>query len=151
MLCKDRSPEVHTVVGLSNVCFGLKPAARVVLNTAFLHELREAGLTGAIVHASQDPAEDRIPDEQWNAALDLIYDRRREGFDPLTHFIGLFPGDDAADGPRVAREELRRAADRGEAQAAHHRRREGPGGRPRRGDAERVRRWTSSTTSCSTA
>jgi 5-methyltetrahydrofolate--homocysteine methyltransferase len=84
-------PKCHTVVGLSNVSFGLKPAARVVLNSAFLHELREAGLTGAIVHASKILPSNRIPQEQWDAALDLIYDRRREGFDPLTHFIGLFP------------------------------------------------------------
>ena len=86
-------PSCHTVVGLSNVSFGLKPAARVVLNSAFLHELREAGLTGAIVHASKILPKNRIPHEQWNAALDLIYDRRRENFDPLTHFIGLFPDD----------------------------------------------------------
>lgn len=84
-------PKCHTVVGLSNVSFGLKPAARVVLNSAFLHELRDAGLTGAIVHASKILPQNRIPVEQWNAALDLIYDRRREGFDPLTHFVGLFP------------------------------------------------------------
>ena len=88
----QRTARCHTVVGLSNVSFGLKPAARVVLNSAFLHELREAGLTGAIVHASKILPRNRIPQEQWNAALDLIYDRRREGFDPLTHFIGLFPG-----------------------------------------------------------
>jgi 5-methyltetrahydrofolate--homocysteine methyltransferase len=86
-------PKCHTVVGLSNVSFGLKPAARVVLNSAFLHELREAGLTGAIVHASKILPKNRIPEEQWNAALDLIYDKRREGFDPLTHFVSLFPDD----------------------------------------------------------
>jgi 5-methyltetrahydrofolate--homocysteine methyltransferase len=91
-------PNCHTVVGLSNVSFGLKPAARVVLNSAFLHELREAGLTGAIVHASKILPKNRIPEAQWAAALDLIYDRRREGFDPLTHFIGLFP--DEADGAK---------------------------------------------------
>ena len=84
-------PNCHTVVGLSNVSFGLKPAARVVLNSVFLQELREAGLTGAIVHASKILPKNRIPAGQWDAALDLIYDRRREGFDPLTHFIGLFP------------------------------------------------------------
>src|SRR5205085_5660756 len=89
-------PKCHTIVGLSNVSFGLKPAARVVLNSAFLHELREAGLTGAIVHASKILPQNRIPDEQWNAAMDLIYDRRREGFDPLTHFISLFPDDASA-------------------------------------------------------
>ena len=94
-------PDCHTVVGLSNVSFGLKPAARVVLNSAFLHELREAGLTGAIVHASKILPRNKIDDEQWNAAMDLIYDRRREGFDPLTHFISLFPdGAEAVEGGR---------------------------------------------------
>src|SRR5438045_7907002 len=44
-------PDCHTVVGLSNVSFGLKPAARVVLNSVFLHELRAAGLVGATVSA----------------------------------------------------------------------------------------------------
>ncbi len=86
-------PNCHTTVGLSNVSFGLKPAARVVLNSAFLHELREAGLTSAIVHVSKILPKNRIPDEQWDAAMDLIYDRRKEGFDPLTHYIGLFPDD----------------------------------------------------------
>ena len=78
----------------------------MVLNSAFLHELREAGLTGAIVHASKILPKNRIPPEQWDAALDLIYDRRREGFDPLTHFISLFP--DAArrrQSPKPARSE----------------------------------------------
>jgi 5-methyltetrahydrofolate--homocysteine methyltransferase len=97
-LISKELPNCHTVVGLSNVSFGLKPAARVVLNSAFLHELREAGLTAAIVHASKILPQNRIPPEQWQAALDLIYDRRKEGFDPLTHFISLFPetGDAAA-------------------------------------------------------
>jgi 5-methyltetrahydrofolate--homocysteine methyltransferase len=90
-LISQRLPNCHTTVGLSNVSFGLKPAARVVLNSAFLHELREAGLTSAIVHASKILPKNRIPAEQWDAAMDLIYDRRREGFDPLTHFVGLFP------------------------------------------------------------
>jgi 5-methyltetrahydrofolate--homocysteine methyltransferase len=83
-------PQCQTVVGLSNVSFGLKPAARVVLNSAFLHELRQAGLTGAIVHASKILPQNKIPAEQWAAAIDLIYDRRRDGFDPLQHFIALF-------------------------------------------------------------
>jgi 5-methyltetrahydrofolate--homocysteine methyltransferase len=96
-LISKELPKCHTVVGLSNVSFGLKPAARIVLNSAFLHELREAGLTGAIVHASKILPQNRIPKEQWDAALDLIYDRRREGFDPLTHFVGLFP-DEASTG-----------------------------------------------------
>jgi 5-methyltetrahydrofolate--homocysteine methyltransferase len=99
-------PRCHTVVGLSNVSFGLKPAARVVLNSAFLNELREAGLTAAIVHASKILPRNRIPDDQWNAALDLIYDRgRREGFDPLTHFISLFPEDGQTTTNKVAEDE----------------------------------------------
>jgi 5-methyltetrahydrofolate--homocysteine methyltransferase len=98
----------HTVVGLSNVSFGLKPAARVVLNSVFLHELREAGLTAAIVHASKILPRNRIDDQRWSAALDLIYDKRREGFDPLTHFIGLFPDDagQAASESRIRPENL---------------------------------------------
>src|SRR5256885_236749 len=98
-------PKCHTVVGLSNVSFGLKPAARVVLNSAFLHELREAGLTGAIVHASKILPKNRIPQEQWNAAMDLIYDRRREGFDPLTHFVNLFPDTGESAKPQAAADE----------------------------------------------
>jgi len=100
-------PKCHTVVGLSNVSFGLKPAARVVLNSAFLHELREAGLTGAIVHQSKILPQNRIDPGQWNAALDLIYDRRKDGFDPLTHFVGLFPDDaNASARPQAAMESL---------------------------------------------
>src|SRR2546421_8990821 len=97
--------DCHTVVGLSNVSFGLKPAARVVLNSAFLHELREAGLTGAIVHASKILPKNRIPEEQWSAAMDLIYDRRREGFDPLTHFVNLFPDTGESAKPQAAEDE----------------------------------------------
>ena len=145
-------PKCHTVVGLSNVSFGLKPAARVVLNSAFLHELREAGLTGAIVHASKILPKNRIPDEQWNAALDLIYDRRREGFDPLTHFIGLFPDDGDGGRSRSGKgayddlpieEKLKRHIIDGEKRHLHR--------APRRGADRRTRRSTSSTTSCSTA
>lgn len=94
-LISQQLPNCHTTVGLSNVSFGLKPAARVVLNSAFLHELREAGLTSAIVHASKILPQNRIEPKQWDAALDLIYDRRRDGFDPLTHFVGLFTDETA--------------------------------------------------------
>jgi 5-methyltetrahydrofolate--homocysteine methyltransferase len=91
-------PQCQTVVGLSNVSFGLNPAARVVLNSAFMHELRLAGLTGAIVHASKILPQNKIDQAQWDAAIDLIYDRRGEdrpegapeNFDPLARFIELF-------------------------------------------------------------
>jgi len=105
-LISERLPECNTIVGLSNVSFGLKPAARVVLNSVFLHELVEAGLTSAIVHASKILPRNRIDDERWDAALDLIYDRRRDGFDPLQAFIALFPDDEAEAQTRVALADL---------------------------------------------
>jgi 5-methyltetrahydrofolate--homocysteine methyltransferase len=89
-LLKQRRPKVQTTLGLSNISFGLKPAARVVLNSVFLHECQKAGLTSAIVHASKILPMNRIPDDQREVALDLVYDRRREGYDPLTAFLDLF-------------------------------------------------------------
>ena len=89
-LLKERRPRVGTTLGLSNISFGLKPAARVVLNSVFLHECQKAGLTSAIVHASKILPMNRIPEDQRECALDLVYDRRREGYDPLTHFLELF-------------------------------------------------------------
>jgi 5-methyltetrahydrofolate--homocysteine methyltransferase len=85
-----RFPECQTTVGLSNVSFGLKPAARVVLNSVFMHELQAAGLTSAILHFSKILPRNKIADDQWAAALDLVYDRRSEGVDPLQVFIALF-------------------------------------------------------------
>jgi 5-methyltetrahydrofolate--homocysteine methyltransferase len=101
-----RFPECQTTVGLSNVSFGLKPAARVVLNSVFLHELQEAGLTSAILHFSKILPKNRIPAEQWDAALDLIYDRRREGYDPLSAFIELFKDAEASAGTKKETKQL---------------------------------------------
>jgi 5-methyltetrahydrofolate--homocysteine methyltransferase len=89
---KRRYPEVQTTLGVSNVSFGLNPAARQVLNSVFLHECVQAGLDTAIVHASKILPMVRIPDEQRAVALDLIYDRRRPGYDPLQQLMGLFEG-----------------------------------------------------------
>ncbi|MFN2607999.1 MAG: homocysteine S-methyltransferase family protein, partial [Acidimicrobiales bacterium] len=79
---KAELPGVHTVLGLSNVSFGLTPAARHVLNSVFLHECVEAGLDAAIVHAARIMPLSRIPDRQREVCLDLVYDRRTEGYDP---------------------------------------------------------------------
>ncbi len=73
---RRRFPTVNTILGLSNVSFGLRPAARQVLNSAFLHFAREAGLTSAIVHASKIVPENRVDPEVWKIAGDLVYDRR---------------------------------------------------------------------------
>ncbi|MEU1881748.1 methionine synthase [Streptosporangium sp. NPDC020072] len=89
-------PGVQTVLGLSNISFGLNPAARVVLNSVFLNECVNAGLDAAIAHASKILPMSRIPDEQRQVALDMVYDRRREGYDPLQRFMELFEGVDAA-------------------------------------------------------
>ncbi len=83
-------PRCGSILGVSNVSFGLAPAARAVLNSVFLHEARQRGLTAAIVHASKILPQNKISEARWNAALDLIYDRRRERFDPLQHYISLF-------------------------------------------------------------
>jgi 5-methyltetrahydrofolate--homocysteine methyltransferase len=89
---KRRYPEVHTTLGVSNVSFGLNPAARQVLNSVFLHECVQAGLDTAIVHPSKIIPMARIPDEQRAVALDLVYDRRRADYDPLQQLMALFEG-----------------------------------------------------------
>ena len=100
----EQYPEVQLTCGLSNVSFGLKPVARTILNAVFLHDLVEAGMTSAIVHASKITPLNRIPDDQKTAASNLINDRRDTsvggtglpegisdtGFDPLDELIDLF-------------------------------------------------------------
>jgi 5-methyltetrahydrofolate--homocysteine methyltransferase len=94
---KRRHPDVQTTLGVSNVSFGLNPAARAVLNSVFLHECVEAGLDSAIVHAAKILPLSRIPDEQRDVALDLVYDRRRDGYDPLTKMLDVFADVSMAD------------------------------------------------------
>jgi 5-methyltetrahydrofolate--homocysteine methyltransferase len=93
---KELYPEVQTTLGVSNVSFGLNPAARAVLNSVFLDECVRAGLDSAIVHPSRIMPIARIPGEQLQAALDLIYDRRTGSYDPLARLLELFEGVDAA-------------------------------------------------------
>ncbi|MFB7333276.1 methionine synthase [Streptomyces adustus] len=89
---KRRHPDVQTTLGLSNISFGLNPAARILLNSVFLDECVKAGLDSAIVHASKILPIARFDDEQVQTALDLIHDRRREGYDPLQKLMQLFEG-----------------------------------------------------------
>ncbi len=102
----EKYPEVQITCGLSNVSFGLKPAARVVLNSVFLHELVEHGMTSAIVHASKILPLNKIEDAHKQAALDLIYDRRAEGVDPLQAFIDLFVDVDSVAEAKVSRADM---------------------------------------------
>ncbi|MEU7113942.1 methionine synthase [Streptomyces sp. NPDC046182] len=89
---KRRHPDVQTTLGLSNISFGLNPAARILLNSVFLEECVKAGLDSAIVHASKILPIARFDEEQVSTALDLIYDRRAEGYDPLQKLMALFEG-----------------------------------------------------------
>ncbi|WP_328393662.1 methionine synthase [Streptomyces sp. NBC_00390] len=91
---KRRHPDVQTTLGLSNISFGLNPAARLVLNSVFLDECVKAGLDSAIVHASKILPIARLDEEPVKVAMDLIYDRRSEGYDPLQRFLELFEGVD---------------------------------------------------------
>jgi 5-methyltetrahydrofolate--homocysteine methyltransferase len=99
---KRRHPAVQTTLGVSNVSFGLNPAARAVLNSVFLHECVKAGLDSAIVHAARILPIARIPEEQYQVALDLVYDRRKEGYDPLARFLELFEGETLSADSRAA-------------------------------------------------
>jgi 5-methyltetrahydrofolate--homocysteine methyltransferase len=83
-------PECQIILGLSNISFGLNPPARQILNSVFLDHALRRGLTGAIVHFSRIMPLHRIPPEEARVAEDLILDRRRDGYDPLQAFIGLF-------------------------------------------------------------
>jgi 5-methyltetrahydrofolate--homocysteine methyltransferase len=108
----DAFPGVQSTLGLSNISFGLSPAARHVLNSVFLHECVKVGLTSAIVHAARIMPLNQIPEEQLNAALDLIYDRREydeEGivtFDPLARYLDVFSGVDSQSAKQSRAEEL---------------------------------------------
>ena len=104
-------PEVQTTLGVSNVSFGLNPAARVVLNSVFLSECVDAGLDSAIVHPSKIMPMARIQVRQREVALDLIYDRRTyDGenctYDPLSEFLQLFEGVELAASRNVRAAEL---------------------------------------------
>ena len=87
---KAEIPGAHTVLGVSNVSFGLNPAARHALNSVFLHEAVQAGLDSAIVHAGKIVPLNRLPDEQREVCLDLVWDRRTDTYDPLAHLLDVF-------------------------------------------------------------
>jgi 5-methyltetrahydrofolate--homocysteine methyltransferase len=102
---KAELPGVFTTLGVSNVSFGLKPAARQALNSVFLHECAAAGLDSAIVHASKIRPLNRLPDEQREVCLDLVHDRRRFDdagnctYDPLTRLLEVFEDVSVEAGP----------------------------------------------------
>ncbi|MBM5799927.1 MAG: methionine synthase [Cyanobacteria bacterium K_DeepCast_35m_m2_023] len=110
-MIREKLPGVHVVLGVSNVSFGLSPAARIVLNSVFLHDCCQAGMDAAIVSPAKILPLAKISDEHQQVCRDLIYDRRRfDGticvYDPLTELTTLFEGVSAkearASGPSLA-------------------------------------------------
>ena len=108
---RENLPGVHVVLGVSNVSFGLSPAARIVLNSVFLHDCCEAGMDAAIVSPAKILPLVKISEEHQQVCRDLIYDKRRfeNGictYDPLTELTTLFEGVSAkearASGPSLA-------------------------------------------------
>jgi 5-methyltetrahydrofolate--homocysteine methyltransferase len=98
---KEEMPDANQILGVSNISFGLSPAARVVLNSVFLHDCVEAGMNSAIVNASKILPLMRFNEHEIDTARDLIYDRRKfDGdvvtYDPLAEFTTLFEGKTAA-------------------------------------------------------
>ncbi|WP_316980194.1 methionine synthase [Shumkonia mesophila] len=87
---REELPECQIILGLSNVSFGLKAAARHVLNSVFLDHAVKRGMTGAIVHVSKILPLHTIPEEEVRITEDLIFDRQREGYDPLQAYMALF-------------------------------------------------------------
>lgn len=89
-LIRERFPRCQIILGLSNISFGLKAAARHVLNSVFLDHALKAGMSGAIVHLSKLMPLHKIAEDEVKVAEDLIFDRRAEGYDPLISFMALF-------------------------------------------------------------
>ncbi len=104
-LIHDAFPDVQIILGLSNISFGLNPAARAVLNSVFLDHAVRAGMTGAIVHVSKIRPLHLIAAEEVQVAEDLIFDRRRDGYDPLQKLLEIFTDRKATDSVKKSRAE----------------------------------------------
>jgi 5-methyltetrahydrofolate--homocysteine methyltransferase len=104
-MIRDKFPDIQIILGLSNISFGLNPAARAVLNSVFLDHAVKAGMTGAIVHVSKIRPMHLIAPEEVKVCEDLIFDRREEGYDPLQKLLEIFADRKAADTTKKKRAE----------------------------------------------
>jgi 5-methyltetrahydrofolate--homocysteine methyltransferase len=104
-LIRDEFPDIQIILGLSNISFGLNPAARAVLNSVFLDLAVRAGMTGAIVHVSKIRPLHLISPEEIEVMEDLIFDRRREDYDPLQKVLAMFADRKAAQATKKTRAE----------------------------------------------
>jgi 5-methyltetrahydrofolate--homocysteine methyltransferase len=102
-MISEEFPEIQIVLGLSNISFGLNPAARAVLNSVFLDHAVKAGMTGAIVHVSKIRPLHLIAAEEVQVCEDLIFDRRREDYDPLQKLLEIFADRKLADATKKKR------------------------------------------------
>ena len=89
---KQEIPGALTVMGLSNVSFGINPAARQVLNSVFLDACVKAGLDAAIVHASKIQPLARIKPEHVTLCNDIIFDKTTDTYNPLQLLLTAFEG-----------------------------------------------------------
>jgi 5-methyltetrahydrofolate--homocysteine methyltransferase len=88
-LIHEALPEVNFTLGISNVSFGINPAARKVINAVFLNECIKAGLTMAIIHPSHVLPLSEIPEEEVEMAKDLVLNRHE---DALARIIQHYEG-----------------------------------------------------------
>ncbi|MDE2334656.1 MAG: methionine synthase [Rhodospirillales bacterium] len=102
-LIREAFPEVQIILGLSNISFGLNPAARAVLNSVFLEHAARAGMSGAILHVSKIKPLHQIPAAEVEICEDLIFDRRRDGYDPLARLLKIFAERKSAEAAGVRR------------------------------------------------
>ncbi|MFT9149706.1 MAG: vitamin B12 dependent-methionine synthase activation domain-containing protein, partial [Acetobacter sp.] len=109
-MIRDAFPDIQIVLGLSNISFGLNPAARAVLNSVYLDHAVKAGMTAAIVHVSKIRPLHLIAPEEVKVAEDLIFDRRTEGYDPLQTLLAMFADRKASEA--VARKRAETAPER---------------------------------------
>ncbi|MCW3476832.1 methionine synthase [Limobrevibacterium gyesilva] len=104
-MIRERFPDIQIILGLSNISFGLNPAARAVLNSVFLDHAVKAGMSGAIVHVSKIRPLHLIAAEEVQVCEDLIFDRRRDGYDPLQRVLEIFADRKLADAVKKTRAE----------------------------------------------
>ena len=80
-------PQIYTILGISNISFGLKPALRKILNSVFLHFALESGLDAAILHAGKIVPLNEVSPSQMKVCQDLIFNHRNSEYDPLQELI----------------------------------------------------------------
>ncbi len=92
---RENFPDIHIILGISNISFGLSPLSRINLNSIFLDECIKAGLDSAIIAPNKILPLSKISEETKKLCLDLIYDRRKFEddiciYDPLVELTKAF-------------------------------------------------------------